>query len=295
MEERNNMLHTQDGFAMDTSPLAEYLRRGGVLSLTGSDGREMPVERFYDDWYVYSVTRDGQTTYGLVKLREQEHDAQQGMYADGDEPGVTVSFVAFDVEKLSACLREPSQEKHSALAKEISRVVSEKGVKHDEQLKRYFADVHAQGAYCIAQQYIRHAASFAVNGRLEVPQRYQEGSGGRRITRFMHKIELAAGHPLCDGSDILIRDMENLTKQEQYAILATHTANTSLNSFAAEVRMHAQFLIPALRVRLLGHSLYDSALRADMTIDHAKSMAFAPYYHEFCACVRRQAKAHGKR
>ena len=32
-------------------------------------------------------------TYSLFKMREQEHDAKQGLYADGDTPGVAVPFI----------------------------------------------------------------------------------------------------------------------------------------------------------------------------------------------------------
>ena len=286
---------TQDGFLMDIRSLADRLIRAGIGSLPGKDGREMPCENFYDDWHVYAVNCEGETAHGLVKLREQEHDAALGLYADGDAPGVTVSFVGFDVEKLILCLQKRDAETRSALAREITRVVSVRGEMHDELLKRYFVRPQAQGAYCIAEQYIAHAASFARNGRLELPLLYRKGCGGRRIARFMRENERAAGRMICDGESILLQDATNLTVQEKYAVLAAHTANTSLNSFAAEVRMHAQFLLPLMRVRLLGHSLYDSALRADMTIDNARAMSFAPYYHEASLCVRRQAKEHGKR
>lgn len=293
VRDREEICAAEDGFCMDICSLAERLRRVGIPSLPGSDGRENPCDRFYDDWHVYAVQTGGDAVYGLVKLREQEHDAQQGLYADGDVPGVTVSFVGFDVGALNRCLAEDSMDNRRLLAQEIDRVVSRRGVKHDPRLKRYFADVRAQGAYCIARQYIRHVLSFVRDGQLEVPQRYAQGSGGRRILRFMQRNDEAAGYALCDGRYIKIKCADCPTMEEQYAVLATHTANTSFNSFAAEVRMHAQFLLPVLRIGMRTAFLYNSALRADMTIDGAGKMWFAPYYYRASACVRRQAKEHG--
>ena len=46
-----------------------------------------------------SLTNDNDYIYSLLKFREQEHDAEDGSPADGDTPGVTISFISFNIKK----------------------------------------------------------------------------------------------------------------------------------------------------------------------------------------------------
>ena len=84
------------------------------------------------------------------------------------------------------------------------------------------------------------------------------------------------------------------TQYEKLAILATHTADVSFPSFAAEVQYHARFLTPLARIPIpfLGRSLYDSAIRADMTIDDCELEGPAPFHNLNSRWVRRQAQCH---
>lgn len=77
-------------------------------------------------------------------------------------------------------------------------------------------------------------------------------------------------------------------------ILATHTADVSFASFAAEVQYHARFLTPLARIPIpfLGRSLYDSAIRADMTIDDCELEGPAPFHNQNSRWVRRQIRSH---
>ena len=43
-----------------------------------------------------------------MKIREQEHDTEDGSPADGDTPGVTISFISFNSERLPDCLADPT-------------------------------------------------------------------------------------------------------------------------------------------------------------------------------------------
>ena len=87
------------------------------------------------------------------------------------------------------------------------------------------------------------------------------------------------------------------TEEEKAAILATHTANTSIYSFAAEVEYHARFLMPILRIRLpfFGKSIYESAIRADMTIDDGEFEGPAPFHRHDSKIVKRQIALHGNK
>ena len=62
--------------------------------------------------------------YGLLKMREQEHDLERGIQADGDTPGVTISFIAFDTGVFISCLENPSAENRKKMGMEINRVVA---------------------------------------------------------------------------------------------------------------------------------------------------------------------------
>jgi hypothetical protein len=88
--------------------------------------------------------------------------------------------------------------------------------------------------------------------------------------------EVIAAHPDCN------------------VILSTHTGNISKSSFAAEVEFHAKYLTSLAKIKLplLKKSIYDSAVRADMTIGDADRCMFAPYYRENSKIVKKQYKLH---
>ena len=65
-------------------------------------------------------------------------------------------------------------------------------------------------------------------------------------------------------------------------------------SFAAEVEYHAKFLTPLakLKIPFFGRSIYDSAVRADMTVDDTEFEGPAPFYQANSKIVRRQCALH---
>ena len=89
-----------------------------------------------------------------------------------------------------------------------------------------------------------------------------------------------------------------MTLYEKYAILATHTANVSFNSFAAEVVYHARFLKNSLKTiestvePIFDFSIYTSATRADLTIDESESPGPTPYYDLDGKLVKQQREHH---
>ena len=115
-----------------------------------------------------------------------------------------------------------------------------------------------------------------------------------RIPRFLEENNKAAGHTVCDHEKIYIQNPDSLSVYEKRAILATHAANVSIHSFAAEVRFHARFLTwyARLPIPFLRKSAYDSAIRADMTIDDTEFDAPAPFYRMNGRWVRAQRKYH---
>ena len=291
---QETLFHTEDGFWMSTKSLADILQEENIRTFPNDQGETRECALFFDDWYLYAVATEGDWTYSLVKMREQERDAAEGRFADGDTPGVTVSFIAFEPEILARCLAEPSFENRRALNREINRVVSVRGQRHHPALKAYFVRTESQGAYLIAGQYVRKIAGFAKNGRISLPDAYKKAKQGSRLPRFMEENNMAAGYTVCDREYIYVRNADNLSRQEMLAILAAHTADVSFQSFAAEVQYHARFLTPLARIPIpfLGKSIYDSAIRADMTIDDCELEGPAPFHNLNSRWVRRQVKCH---
>ena len=284
---------TGDGFFAARKSLAEILAAGGVTTFPDSRNRELECGRFFDDWYLYAVPSGDGTVFSLFKMREQEHNAQEGIPADGDTPGVTVSFIAFHPRALEDCLASPTFDLRKALGLEIDRVVAARGQRHSEALKAYFRRPQAEGPYLIAELYVRFLASLARDGSLPVPNAYAALREGSRLPRFIAENNLAAGETVCDGSRIYLRDPEKLTLYEKNALLAAHTADVSVHAFAAEVRYHACFLVGLARIPVpfLGRSVYDSAIRADMTIGESELEGPAPF-HRRSRWIRLQQKFH---
>ena len=291
--------HTSDGFWAATSSIADILAEKGIVTFLNDQNQERDCNKFFDDWYLYAVPWDCGYVYSLFKMREQEHDAENGLIADGDTPGVTVSFIGFNVRFLKKCLEDPSPDNRKALNQEINRVVSKRGQRHHKALKAYFVRPQAEGPYLIGSLYVSFLAGLAKNGCLTVPNHYAElcrdTSGKKtRLPRFLAANNEAAGYPVCDQETIRLRDPEHLTPYEKNALLATHTADTSFHAFAAEVRYHACFLHAAARIPIpfLGRSLYDSAIRADMTIGETELEGPAPFHNPNSRWVRLQKKYH---
>ena len=295
---------TADGFfAADTS-IADILKLRNILTFPNDQGQTRLCQRFYDDWYLYAVPSGEDYVYSLFKMREQEFDAAQGVPGDGDTPGVTVCFIALNPAPLQVCLDDPTEANRQAWNRELNRVVSVSGQNHDPVLKDYFVRPEAEGPYLIAKLYTAFLASLSRDGRLAVPLHYAEiyrqsrlpgaSCKCRRLPEFLEANNAAAGHTVCDHQFLYLENPEHLTPFEQKAILATHAANTSFHSFAAEIRYHAWFLFPMAKIPLpmVGHSVYASAIRADMTIDDTEFEGPAPFHREDSHWLREQAQCH---
>ena len=122
-----DILKTSDGFFMVYSSLAGILGKNNIIDFPDSVGERLLCDRFFDDWFLYAVPNGKDYTYSLLKLREQEYDTEDGTPADGDTPGVTISFISFACEILLNCLENPTDENRKKLGVEINRVVSLRG------------------------------------------------------------------------------------------------------------------------------------------------------------------------
>jgi hypothetical protein len=99
---------------------------------------------------------------------------------------------------------------------------------------------------------------------------------------------------VCDHEKIYFENAETPTDYERAAILATHTGNTSIYSVAAEVEYHARYLtgLAKIKIPFFKKSVYDSAIRADMTIGDVERIRPASYYRENSKIVQRHYQLH---
>lgn len=296
--EGGRIYETGDGFFAKTESLSDILSRCGTDTFPDENGKELPCSLFFDDWYIYSVSDGEKNIYSLFKMREQESDRKTNPESDGDIPGVTVSFIEMDTDILLRCLSEKTSENRKKLSDEINRVVAKKGQRHSEILKKYFVKTESKGAYLIARLYTDFISSLAENGYVSVPEKYSDnfrknGKNGR-IARFIEENNLSSGKVICDNEKIYIEDSAAPSMAERLAILATHCGNTSFFSFAAEVQLHAKFLSgwAKIPVPMLGKNLYESAIRADMSIGDAEFSGPAPYYKKNSSIVKKQFAFH---
>ena len=300
MASKDHILRTNDGFFMIAASLSSMFISRGIDALPDSEGKNLECRFFFDDWFLFAVPDKDTHIYGLLKMREQEDDQKKGIHADGDTPGVTISFIAFNTDLMKICLENPTAANRQNLGVEINRVVAYRKQNHHPALKAYFIRPQAEAAYLIAQVYVKYIASFGKNGVLHVPEAYRDIYLKRdrspkyaRVPDFLEHNNRSANMIVCDHQNIFIKDAAALSEFEELAILATHTGNVSLHSFAAEVRYHAMFLTNLAKIRLpIAGSPYASAVRADMSIGDKEFQGPVPYYHLSGKLVLEHAKYH---
>lgn len=303
--DESNIVKTEDGFFCINKCISDILAEKEIYTFPSGGGGELKCDNYFDDWYIYAIVNEGSCVYSLFKLREQEYDMFAGETADADFPGVTVSFIAYGINTLIECLNEPTAEKMSAMSNEINRVVARRRQKHNSEIKRYFCKTESKASYLIAELYIKHILSFSHKGFILVPQKYEEiyneslllpaDSKGRRLPDFINRNNAVAGRTVCDHYRIYINNPNDPDYYEKLAILATHTADTSFNCFACEVQYHALFLNSLTRIKIpFVGSVYESAIRADISIDDSELEGNAPYHRTDSRLVRKHTELHGE-
>lgn len=287
---------------MITESISSILISKGIETFPDRENKILECRNFFDDWFLFTVPGKTENEYGLLKMREQEHDLERGMQADGDTPGVTISFIAFNTDVLKSCLENPSAESRKKMGMEINRVVAYPKQNHHPALKEYFIRPQAKAPYLIAEIYVKYIALLSSTGTLNVPKAYTEIYQKRtasakyaRVPDFLEQNNRDADWVVCDHEKIYIQDVKQLSQYEKLAILATHTGNVSYHSFAAEVRYHAMFLTKLAKISLpFAASPYASAVRADMSIGDKEFQGPSPYYDLSGKLIRQQAEYHNE-
>ena len=170
----DHILFTKDGFYMIGKSISSILISKGIETFPDREDFILECKNYFDDWFLFAVPIREDYVYGFLKMREQEHDLERGIQADGDTPGVTISFIAFDTGILKSCLENPTAENRKKTGMEINRVVAYPKQNHHPALKEYFIRPQAEAPYLVADTYVKHIASFSSAGTLNVPKVYKD-------------------------------------------------------------------------------------------------------------------------
>lgn len=310
---------TDDGMFLTTIPLSTILSRNGIYSvpINAEYSKEWDVDDFFDDWYLYAVNDSTSVSYGLYKMREQETDED-----DGNDPGVTISFIGFDISKLTNCFNSNTNANKYNLYQAIVKVTGPESHEADDIITSYFADTLSDGAYLIAEKSVLFFANRSSGNKISASDNLvaifdeiaaideelddilldndtratliQRRADLQRIPDALEDINSTAGTTIFDFSDytINVQNKNNLTINERQAILACFTGNVTFNSFVAEVEFHAEAVDDW---KSIFDRWYDAAIRADMSVgEEYESGFYDDYYDLNSSIVVAQKNAHGE-
>lgn len=302
----SDISYTDDGFYMLTTPLSSILNKAGIYELYDrNQSKPWNILQYYDDWYLFAVDSNNKYEYGLLKMREEEASR---------DAGVSISFVGFDYSKILNCIDSDNAYENSCDLTSALDIVTNPGTcPYNEIITEYFSKTESKASYLIAEEYIQFIVkSECINNLIKVPDEYVTIYNlyvsthmmiGGRIPKAIEANNEKAGRDIIYGLDtdgngrkdvfyINIRDPNNLTIYEKYAILMTHTGNVTFNSFAAEVEYHADALFSILSVF---DEYYSRAIRADMGLsEEIESGVTDQYYDLNSNIVQAQINAHGE-
>jgi hypothetical protein len=264
----NSIIVDDDGFSLCNTPISDIL----ILSGISSNHQGFDVSGLYDDWYIYCINAQGRTTYSLVKMREIENSGY-----DSNDPGVTVSFVSFDIFKLIQAVNDKGLS-IKKLDDEIDKVTYQSMVS-SSFLIDYFTETKSNGSYIIAEAYIKKIIEITPGGYIPVPEKinalyttylnigldeklFSKLNGTYRIVEFLIDLNKKTGRNLFDyeTQSLHILDKDNLTYDEMCAIFATYLNNKSVFEFAWEVQFHAMITEIPTEITV------EHGIRADMSV-----------------------------
>ncbi len=286
----NNMgyLHSQDiaktddGFYMMLIPISDIMEEAGISVLyTDSNYVESNrVDLYYDDWYIYCVNDGIGESYSVLKLREMEVDGK-----DGDDPGVSIPFVSFNVTLFIECINAPNNRtKNHDLYLELKKVTECKCesilnfLHYDWKIACYFSITSSEAPYVIAYAFVDKLINeHYINGRIELTESVTgEVKGEPSIVENL--TELNKNGVVYDMSNstrhsIKIANPNSLTNKEMKAIMLGICFRDTLYHFAGEIQLHALAtlhlsptsgnLISTIDT-ITGLNYYEKAVKADL-------------------------------
>lgn len=327
----DDIIATDDGFAMLTKPMSEIMVELGITGLEfSSEGKGFDdVNKFMDDWFLYGVHRNGKMEYSFLKIREEENDSFS--VADSDATSFSLSFIPIDMNKF---VKSDKSTMVDMFYKSIGVGKIEKN-SHSKVLSGYFANTRSKGSYMVSDFLIdeiitrNDSNSFTSSKLKELANRkvelektlsilkktpllpgekngpisnrqsaLNELNQINRVFDAYDSINKEAGYKVYNSktNEIVIKNQTNPTDIERRALLLLTTGNVNKNSFAAEIQFHARACESSNKdIPVVGDKWYNSAFKSDNALgEERESGNFDKYYDLNSDSVKEQEKFHGK-
>lgn len=240
-----DLRRADDGFTICIKPLDEIMNEMGIAA----DGYDDNTY-YFNDWFLYGYKNDnGVYVYSLIKMRTKENVSQK-------EPGVSIPFREFNIN----LLLEGDSEK---LGKELEKITEmDTFVMHDVNIAFYFMKMNNKTNYFLAELYLEMIIkndNINGNGTFEIPQNI--------APRVLERLEESSDVYCQDTNIITIKDINNLSLDEQQCLLVSRAGTISYNAFSAEIIAHAMgayFNGGKTVIGVFGIPIYNSAKKADL-------------------------------
>lgn len=240
-------IENDENFYMFNRPISAIIQRYGVAPF----GKVLTH-------YVFCIVDAGVETYGLVRFDTSNEVTS----------GVSLSFREFDMSKLIGCKTVELTESLNAV---IDKIMSNTPIDdYDINLVHYFQDWDSLGGYIIADLYISKVITDVFkNSKLIVNtsandyvKNYTCGNyKNSDLANAVDKYNELAGRKIydLDTGVISLSNTNEPTMYEKLMILISHTGNTSYQSFVAEIKSHADWVL-GLDEDILSEHLYSDSI-----------------------------------
>ena len=276
----NKIGKTSDGFILVKVPLTSIME---TIKMEDIPSENYSYQRDdFDDWYIYSVSKEENTEFSILKMRELTDEANVG---------VSIPFISFDPTLIKKAIKSIEYgEKLSYNLEKMTEAKVDFG-EHSSIIVEYFADPYSAANYLIAEAYIEKIiVEDCVDNRIKIPNGLS-----KRLKKYLDTIGETYDEK---NNSIFINNTNNPTLEEEQAILAMRTANTSYNSFAAEVVFHAKYTTNFSKIgKRPIKKYYKSAVKADMGVGEERESGIfdGGYYNENGKYVKEQRGIWGKK
>lgn len=277
----NDLIATDDGFAMCLKDISVLSTSLGYTNINGYD------LSLYTSWYLYGISDVNlrNTVYSILKMRIPSEE--------GDNRGVSIPFVSFDINEFY-----PDNSNFGKIIYSMTNA----GIrsKADKILMNYFSNIDSKGSYLIAESMLNKI----IQSNNENTFNYKQ-TGASKVDRIMEYLRSNESITLNESAGTFT--VNSWDQNAERAILAIHTGNTSFNSFAGEVRYHADAAIDSNYGKYLGGTalnryidslIFGAGIKADMAPgeEESKDPLFSKLYlNDDSVYVNQQRNKYGEK
>ncbi len=240
----DTLIQTEDGFTICMTPLSEILMSNSMNypehGLAFFSNNENGMSMYGNCWYLCSVGTIFGEEFSFIKLRNKTHIS---------DPGVSVSFVAFNMDLLKPYNQLTGEEIDSLNTAMMQCMSGKKSVRYSSILTDYYGNPCSDALYLIADLYIRDVLENECGesgaGRLEFPNYFPCEYAMNTLEKYLiggnseEQIYECVDASIANANWIQIKNVNNPTLAEEQCILAIRTCNPNFDSFAAEIVWHA--------------------------------------------------------